>query len=91
MRYGIYTSYYAGGESSVELPEGKTWADVEWWYVKWDTLFYKLVGDDKEYKEELNTDIHESVDWKRPAETQIFELDENRYIDWEKEVAYCEY
>lgn len=80
MKYGVYCTYIAGGGSSVELPEGKTWDDVEYWYVKYDTLFYKIKGHEKVYEELLHIDITEIIDYKRPASVEIHKLDEDDCI-----------
>jgi len=82
MRYGVYCTYYAGGGSSVELPDGKTWDDVEYWYIKWDILFYKLKGDKKLYEEVLHIDVAEGIDFKRPVTTEIHKLDEDDCIEF---------
>lgn len=36
--YQINATYYAGTSANVELPDGNTWDDVEYFYVKWDVL-----------------------------------------------------
>jgi hypothetical protein len=73
--YRIESTYHCGDYGLLVLPDGRTWADIEWWYVKWGTIFYKLRGDPQEY--ELLLHCTGEVDWKRPVETQVYELNEN--------------
>jgi hypothetical protein len=64
--------------TEVDLPEGKTWADVAEWYVKWATLHYRLEGSEDWAEAELGTDF----DWdlKRPSFVEVLELDEDGLI-----------
>ena len=61
----------------------KSWADVEEFHIKWDTLFvqFKNETDLKEYPVHSNAD---AVDWKRPQSTEIYdaetEFDDPLYI-----------
>jgi hypothetical protein len=68
----------------VELPPGKTWADVEDWYVKWDTFHFKIKGEDK-YREESLHSSTDNVDWKRPSYVSIHPTGENGYCDYNEE------
>lgn len=87
MKYGIVTTYAGSFEHIVDIPG--TWDDVEWWYVKWDTLFYKMKGGDKEFEVALYSDDMNAIDWKRPVETQVFKTyeDAEEEIDWNEEIT----
>jgi hypothetical protein len=76
-KYQIETTLNAGTSSTVELPEGKKWSDVQDWFVKWDTLHIRFRGDtdDTEILLDSATDP-EMVDWKRPMSVIVFEVDE---------------
>lgn len=67
--YAIYSTI------DVTLPEGKTWEDVEEWYVKWDQLNYRMKGE-TEFRESLRVDLSfDSCDTKRPGGVSIEEVD----------------
>lgn len=87
MRVAIDASYTTNASSKITLPEGKTWADVHGWYIKWDTLHINWVGSDdwKEYA--LNSDETDGTDWKRPTCASIYAIDENGEIDYDAELA----
>lgn len=73
--YEINCSLYAGVSGQVELPEGKTWRDVQDWYVKWDTLFVTFKsGEQSEHP--LNSDGLDAIDWKRPRSVEVYAVDE---------------
>lgn len=88
--YNIDATYYAGTNANVELPEGKTWADVKDWYIKWDVLHiqWELNGEYQEF--ELRSDSTDCIDWKRPTSASICEVNEETGdTDYDKEVASC--
>ena len=68
----INTSYYTGATARVTFKDGKTWADVKDWYIKWDTLhvLFKDAQDYEEFALESHTDA-DSTDWKRPISVSI--------------------
>jgi hypothetical protein len=68
----LSVTYHAGGDTTVTLPEGKMWADVREWYIKWDT-FYAWFNDDTEFEKELNTNVIDGLDSKRPAGVVVFD------------------
>lgn len=88
--YNIAATYYAGASANIELPEGKTWADVKHWYIKWDTLFIQWENSREYQGFDLNSDTEDVVDWKRPTSASIYEVNgETGETDYDKEVASC--
>lgn len=74
--YTLDTTYTAGTSANVEFPDGKTWDDVQSWYIKWDTLHIQW-KDSTSYEEfELNSNTLDIVDWKRPSSTSVYPVDE---------------
>lgn len=83
MRIAISATYYASTTGIIDLPEGKTWDDVEHWFVKWDTFHYRLKGE-KDYREiELCSDPMNIIDWKRPSTVEVYPTLEDDEIDWD--------
>jgi hypothetical protein len=68
----IDTEYYMTATTTVDLSP-KTWADVEDWYVRWDKLQVKFKDSDDWKIFDLESDIEDGVDWKRPNKADIFE------------------
>lgn len=58
MTINISNTYYASGNSTLELPMYKTWDDVESWSVKYGVLYLKLKGEEKEREYDLVEDIN---------------------------------
>jgi len=86
--YHIDATYHAGAAANVGLPEGKTWADVKDWYIKWDTLHIQWGAGGKYQEFELNSDTTDCVDWKHPASASIYVVDEETgEPDYDREVA----
>jgi hypothetical protein len=73
MQIRIDQNLSAGCSSIVTIPNGKTWDDVEDWYIKWDRLhiFFKD-GSSTEIELDSDTDI---IDWKRPDSVTIYDED----------------
>lgn len=71
--YTLHLSYSAGASADFELPEGKTWEDVDYWHVKWDTLYLTL-KDGTEVEIQLAISGAE-IDYKRPTEVDVVEDD----------------
>jgi len=78
----IGTTLWAGTIAYITLPDDKVWEDdVDDWYVKWDTLHYKF-KDETEWREmQLNSDIDDIIDWKRPQSATVYDEDNNDIID----------
>ena len=77
MKVQIVPTYIASISTEIELPEGKTWEDVDQWWIKWNTIHITF-NDGTEHDDELDygTDI---IDWKRPANVVVY--DNNELID----------
>lgn len=75
MRYQINCTLYAGVSSEIDFPEGRTWADVSTWYVKWDNLHITF-SDGTQLDIELHSDALEAIDWKRPKSVEVLEVNE---------------
>ena len=52
MKYAISNSYNSTTVGYVKFPEGKTWNDVDDWYVKWDS------GEIIDWKRPSSTSVH---------------------------------
>ncbi len=85
--YCIAATYLAGTNSRVAFPEGKTWADVQDWYIKWDTLhIHWKSGEDEEF--ELNSNGIDVIDGKRPTSSSVYAMDETTgKVDYDVELA----
>ena len=87
MKYTIEASYFTGSHAQVTFPEGKSWPDVNNWYVKWDTLHVMWKGA-QEYEEfELNSDSTDGTDWKRPLVVTVYGTDETGETDFNNVAA----
>lgn len=73
--YCIAATYTARTNSRVTFPEGKTWANVQDWYLKRDSLHIQWTGVEKYEEFNLNTDTMDCVDWKRPSSVSIYPVD----------------
>ncbi|MCP4953184.1 MAG: hypothetical protein GY922_15185 [Proteobacteria bacterium] len=80
----VSQTLYSGTQAVVELPmrnenQSYTWADVEDFYVKWDTLHLTMKDDSThEIEMESRTD-DEIIDWKRPKSVEVYSLDEKGF------------
>ncbi len=97
--YLIDANYYTGTNAQVQFPEGKSWEDVEDWYVKYDTLYVWFKkkggpktgsGDKADLQVDLNSNLEDITDWKRPLAVTVYLVSEEGEVDWETEVALCE-
>jgi hypothetical protein len=73
MKVNIVCGYSAGTSSLADLPIEK-WEDIKNWYVRWDTFHYTLDGEKWETLD-LNSDVSDCVDWKRPISVEITDED----------------
>lgn len=80
--YALSAQYYAGAVGSVELPEGKTWEDIEEWYVKWDVLHFKLKEEEAWKEVELGFGAVDIVDWKHPISIGVYGTTDDNEINW---------
>jgi hypothetical protein len=86
-KYEISCSMHAGTTGHVEFPDGKTWTDVEEWYVKWDSLHVQFKGAAAYVEFELNSDSLEVVDWKRPKSVEVYAVSDEGEVDYSETVA----
>lgn len=86
MKYQIECTLYAGTSGVVDLGE-KTWADVEEWYVKWDTLNVLFEGNSEYTQIDLNSVVQDVVDWKRPTSVSVFARDAQGNVNHDEEIA----
>lgn len=83
--YAVVAEYPEFAEGIVEFPDGKTWDDVEDWYVKWDYLNLKF-KDEKDWRDFALNSSGDS-EWKRPKSVEVLGVDEEGYADWDNIVA----
>jgi hypothetical protein len=70
MTINVTVSYMMTGNATLDLPDDRTWADVQTWFIKWDTLHITWT-DGTLWSGDLNTNFSEGVDCKRPASVCI--------------------
>ena len=73
----IQREYPIWASSDVELPEGRTWNDIESCYVKWEVFFYKFKDEEEWRKQNLSAIDLDQIDLKWPKEYEIGVYDEN--------------
>ena len=63
-------TYTAFVTTTIELPDGKSWDDVDEWFIKWNILnvFYK---DETQSEHELDL-YNDEVDTKRPESVNVY-------------------
>lgn len=81
--YAIAAAYTTCATGNVTFPEGKTWADVDDHYVKWDTLHVRFKGETDWEEYPLDSDESDGTDWKRPHSYTVLETDEYGYPDYD--------
>jgi len=84
--YTVTASYSTGSTGDVEFPEGRSWEDVEDWYVKWDTL-HVVFKDGVGFEAKLNSRTDGETDWKYPSDVSVYAVDENGDTDYDVEIA----
>ncbi len=84
--YFIEATYSTCTRAKVEMPGGKTWADVGDWYVKWDHLYVRFNGEE-EYAEIQLLSSDQDTDYKRPDNVTVYPADEDGECDYATEVA----
>ena len=80
----VSAEYMIGGLAEIELPAGKTWNDVDEFWVKWDTA-HIVFKDGTKIEDELNS--HEGeADMKWPITCKVHASKETEYgtdCDWD--------
>lgn len=61
-------TYTAFATATLALPEDRTWADIQRWWIKWET-FYCIFRDGTSYEAPLVTDPEVSL--KRPDHVTV--------------------
>lgn len=77
--------YTACATDAVELPDGKTFADIKEWHIKWGRFFYTFDGITwGEF--DMNSEVEVS-DWKRPSDVFVFADNGNGLPDYDNQLA----
>lgn len=84
-KYQIECVLQAETSSGVDLG-GKTWDDVDNWYVKWDTLHVLFVGNSEYTEIALNSEVQDVVDWKHPNSVNVFAVKSDGKVDYDNEL-----
>lgn len=79
-RITVEIQYVTYGNITLDLPDGKTWDDVDDWFIKWDVL-HVIWKDDTAWLKDLNTNFSDGVDCKRPMATAISDAITERLLD----------
>ena len=89
MKFQVTAYYSASTSTEVELPIN-SWDEIECWYIKWNTFYYQLKGEDSspfapfhQIELEEGNDI---IDWKRPSDESIYKM-EGDEIDYEHDYS----
>ncbi|WP_299315980.1 hypothetical protein [uncultured Halomonas sp.] len=69
----VTAEYVVCTETEITLPEGRTWADIQSWYIKWNT-FHATFRDGRKFVYVLN-DV--TPDDKYPDSYGVSDLDGN--------------
>lgn len=77
MNVQIEQDLHCGTYSIADIPEVSSWDEIDWWYVKWDTLHYQLKRENTGREISLSSDTGDIIDWKRPTAAWVYELDED--------------
>jgi hypothetical protein len=88
--YNIEANYNTCATGRVHFPEGKTWDDVDNWYIKWDKLNVLFTGDTTYHVFDLNSNTEDATDWKRPTNVTVYAEDDNGHVEYGYEIATTE-
>lgn len=89
--YAFEAVYYTSVGSYAVLPDGRTWSEIEDWFIKWDTLHVKFKDVNDWCEVDLNSNYDgDCTDWKRPANVAVYEVDKDGEADYSREVARME-
>ncbi len=69
----VEREYTFWGSDDIELPAGKTFYDIASYYIKWETFFYQLRGEEKFREVPLHCDPSE-MDMKYPRSVEIADV-----------------
>jgi hypothetical protein len=80
MNVTIELVYHCCPCNEVEIPGIESWSDIKQWYVKWDTFYYTLDGE-KWLEVEMDSDLMECIDTKRPASATVYDANYANELD----------
>jgi hypothetical protein len=72
--YHLTLDYAATDTNTFELPEGRVWADVSIYYVKWNHIYITFKDG---VQEDIDLVIEPNVDTKRPISIEVTDGDYN--------------
>lgn len=84
MKLVVEVSYVAYNSHTIELPEGKTWDDVENFWVKWDTVNIVFRGEDTPHSYEMGSGDPDRIDFKHPETLWVYTASEDGDADYDK-------
>ena len=78
MSIRIETTYSGCVSTDIDLPEGKSWSDVQESYVKYHILHLRLKGEDDwlDFPLYEPMPMDEWIDYKRPDVVSVYDHDE---------------
>lgn len=86
MKVFVEAIHTITSRTGVELPKGKTSADIDYVYIKWGTLKIAF-SDDTEMSVDLNDLELDSIDHKHPDTINVFEADDSgQYPNYDAKV-----
>lgn len=84
--FQIECSYHAGTSNTIELPEGRTIADIKQALVRWDTV-HIIFNDDTEVEICMESDGLNAIDWSRPICVDVYPINEDGDTDYDNPVT----
>ncbi|NCC40912.1 MAG: hypothetical protein EOM21_15985 [Gammaproteobacteria bacterium] len=80
----VERGYTFWASDDIELPEGIKFDDIAGYYVKWESFFYWLHGDEDNVREVPLCFDPSAMDMKRPDEVDVVDVSEE-YEQYEEE------
>ena len=81
MKISIEAKYTTNTTTPIDI-HVNSWDEVESWYLKWDTLFYKVKGETEMREVCLQSDFIEGMDAKHPVSVDILPADDEGFADY---------
>ena len=78
-QFAVVCWYNCYSMSTVSLPDGRTWGDIESWYVKFNTFHYVFKGETKWREIDLGDVSIANVYLQRPTDVEIERVGEDGY------------
>ena len=85
-KYLIDGMYHCSCQSEVQFPENTSWDDVEDYYIKYDQLVVKFLGEEEMQSFQLNFSEAAVIDYKRPISASIHLIEDDE-VDWDKDFS----